>query len=85
VSDLNNELADLLEKVAKKLREENKPLPADFQRVVDENFWKLLGEPPKSRPVCDACRNGGVCGCYQPEWDSPTCSVAGSSTTKAGT
>ncbi len=23
--------------------------------------------------MCNACRNGGVCGCYRPERDSTTC------------
>lgn len=70
--DTNKELADLLEKLAKHLRENSKPLPADFQRVIDDNFWDLL-RPPTGRPMCEACRRGGVCGCYQPLWDSPIC------------
>lgn len=68
----DEELADLLEQLAKHLRERSQPMPADFQRIVDERFWDLL-QPPRSRPICEACRRGGVCGCYQPEWDSPIC------------
>jgi hypothetical protein len=69
----NNELADTLEKLAKHLRENNSPLPADDARKIHENIWKLYDTTPPQRPMCDACRRGGVCGCYQPLWDSPTC------------
>ena len=53
--------------------EENKPLPADFQRTIHDNLWHLYGNPIGPRPICESCRNGGVCGCYQPLWDSPKC------------
>lgn len=70
----NDELADLLEKLAKNLRENSKPCLADFQRIVDDNYWELL-QGPIERPICEACRKGGVCSCYQPQFDSPTCKV----------
>jgi hypothetical protein len=69
----NEKLADLLEHLARELRENNKPLPDDIQRGIHDNLWRLYGEPPVGRPMCDACSKGGVCGCYQPQWDSPTC------------
>ena len=70
----DEELAELLEKVAKHLRDNARPLPDEFQKPLRDNLWDLY-EVPTSRPICDACRNGGVCMCYQPEWDSPKCSV----------
>ncbi len=55
----DQELADLLEKVAKNLRENSRPLPPDFRKVLEDNYWDLLDGPQ----MCDACRKGGVCGC----------------------
>jgi hypothetical protein len=64
---MDKELADLLEKLAKYLREHSKPNPFPDVR------WDELYDSPKSRPLCEACRNGGICMCYQPQWDSPIC------------
>lgn len=71
----DKELADLLEQVAKKLREQSKPLEPEFQKIIYDNLWDLyIGQPvPRPRPMCESCKRGGVCGCYQPEFDSPRC------------
>lgn len=70
-------LPDLLEELARRLREGQQDLPPEFQRTIYENIWELYG-PPRGRPICEACRRGGVCGCYQPEWDSPVANVLAS-------
>lgn len=63
----DHEIADLLEKLAKLLRERDEPQRLEF-------VWPPLRDPFE-RPMCEACRRGGVCGCYQPLYDSPWCSV----------
>ena len=53
-------LADALEKFAKELRENQRPLPPEFRKVLEDNYWELLTDEPQ---MCPACRDGGVCGC----------------------
>jgi hypothetical protein len=38
----DEEMAEMLEKIAKHLREKSRPLPPGFARYVEDHFWELL-------------------------------------------
>lgn len=41
-AELRKELADAAIQMLQNLRDEQRPMPPEFQKVLDDNFWNLI-------------------------------------------